>query len=149
MRASGPGGRAERAGREGHRVHGGLAVAVPGEVAGLCQILADHGTLSLATVLARTLMEPVVITEHGRKHTITKFEAAMKQLVNKAASGDRWAMAPFLALVQVVERQGDAHDPATQPLPEVDQAVRARILSRLTRQAQQGGADHGTHAQPQ
>ena len=107
------------------------------------------GAPNLATVLARTLMEPVVITEHGQKHIITKYEAALKQLVNKAASGDRWAMAPFLALVQVMERQGDAQDPATQPLPEVDQAVLARILRRLTRQAQQGGPDHGTHAQPE
>jgi hypothetical protein len=107
------------------------------------------GAPNLATALARTLMEPVVITEHGRKNTITKFEAAIKQLVNKAASGDGRAMAQLFALVQVVERQGDAHDPATQPLPEVDQAVMARILSRLTRQAQQGGADHGAHAQPE
>jgi hypothetical protein len=107
------------------------------------------GAPNLATALARTLMEPVVITEHGRKNTITKLEAAIKQLVNKAASGDGRAMAQLFALVQVVERPVDAHDPATQPLPEVDQAVMARILSRLTRQAQQGGADHGAHAQPE
>jgi hypothetical protein len=90
----------------------------------------------------------VVITEQGRKKTITKFEAAVKQLVNKAASGEARAIAQLLALVQVVESQVDAHDPATQPLPEVDQQVMTRILSRLTRQAQEGGATHGPDTQP-
>ena len=106
------------------------------------------GALNLATVLARTLQEPVVITAQGRKKTITKFEAAVKQLVNKAASGEGRAIAQLLALVQVVESQVDAQDPATQPLPEVDQQVMARMLRRLTRQAQEGGAPHGTDTQP-
>jgi hypothetical protein len=106
------------------------------------------GALNLATALARTLKEPVVITEQGRKKTITKFEAAVKQLVNKAASGEARAIAHLLAVVQVVESQGDAQNPATQPLPEADQAVRARILSRLTRQAQAGGATHGPDPHP-
>src|ERR1022692_2371340 len=103
------------------------------------------GAPNLATALARTLKEPVVVTEQGRKKTITKFEAAIKQLVNKAASGEARAIAQLLALVQVVESQVDAHDPATQPLLEADQHVRAKILSRLTRQAQERGPNHGTH----
>ena len=107
------------------------------------------GAPNLATALARTLKEPVVITEHGRKKTITKFEAAVKQLVNKAASGEARAIAHLLAVVQVVESQHvDAHAPATQPLPEADQAVMARLLRRLTRQAQAGGVTHGTDTHP-
>jgi hypothetical protein len=106
------------------------------------------GAPNLATALARTLKEPVVITEQGRKKTITKFEAAVKQLVNKAASGEARAIAQLLAVVQVVESQVDAHEPATQSLPEADRQVRARILRRLTRQAQEGGATHGPDTQP-
>ena len=106
------------------------------------------GAPNLATALARTLKEPVVITEQGRKKTITKFEAAVKQLVNKAASGEARAIAHLFALVQVVERHVDAYDPLTQPLPEADQHVMARILSRLTREAQAGGATHGTDTHP-
>jgi hypothetical protein len=106
------------------------------------------GAPNLATALARTLKEPVVITEQGRKKTITKLEAAVKQLVNKAASGEGRAIAQLFALVQVVESQVDAQDPAAQSLPEADQQVMARILRRLTRQVQQGGPDHGTHTQP-
>ena len=106
------------------------------------------GAPNLATALARTLQERVVITEHGRKHTITKFEAAVKQLVNKAASGEARAIAQLLGLVQVVESQVDPQDPATQPLPEEDQHVMARMLQRLTRQAQAGGVTHGTDTHP-
>jgi hypothetical protein len=107
------------------------------------------GAPTLATALARTLKEPVVVTEQGRKKTITKFEAAVKQLVNKAASGEARAIAQLFALVQGVESQGDPHDPASQALSEADQQVMARILRRLTRQVQQGGPDHGTHTQPE
>jgi uncharacterized protein DUF5681 len=106
------------------------------------------GVPNLATVLARTLKEPVVITERGRKKTITKFEAAAKQLVNKAASGEARAIAQLFAHVQVMERHVDAPDPATQPLPEADQLVMARMLIRLTRQAQEGGAPHGPDTEP-
>jgi hypothetical protein len=105
------------------------------------------GALNLATILDRTLQEPVVITEHGQKKTITKFEAAVKQLVNKSASGEARAMAQLFIQMKMLESQGD--NPITQPLHEADQAVMARMLRRLTRQAQQGGPDHGTHAEPE
>ena len=104
------------------------------------------GALNLATVLTRTLQEPVVITEHGQRKTITKFEATVKQLVNKSASGEARAMAQLFIQMQMLERQGD--DPATQPLPEADQAVMARLLRRLTRQAQEEGAPHGPDTHP-
>jgi hypothetical protein len=107
------------------------------------------GAPNLATAHARTLKEPVVITEQGRKKTITKFEAAVKQLVNKAASGEGRAIAQLLALVQVVESQVDSQDPAAPSLPESDKQVMTRILRRLTRQAQQGGPDHDAHTQPE
>jgi hypothetical protein len=46
------------------------------------------GRLNFATVPERTLRETVVISENGRRKTITKLEAAIKQLVNRNASGD-------------------------------------------------------------
>src|SRR5436190_1415506 len=45
------------------------------------------GTVNFATVLLKTLREKVVIKENGRRTVITKLEASVKQLVNKAASG--------------------------------------------------------------
>src|ERR1035437_5871182 len=46
------------------------------------------GKRNLATVLERTLEEKVVINENGERKTVTKLEAALKQMVNKAAGGD-------------------------------------------------------------
>ena len=57
------------------------------------------GTLNLAKVLERTLREEVVINENGRRKVITKLEAAITQLVNKAASGDGHAMRYLCHLV--------------------------------------------------
>jgi hypothetical protein len=44
------------------------------------------GSLNVATVFIKTLREKVVINENGQRKTVTKLEAAIKQLVNKAAS---------------------------------------------------------------
>ncbi len=105
------------------------------------------GALNLATILARILQEPVVITEHGRKTTITKFEAVVKQVTNKAVLGDARASNQVFTLVQAQERQLEGPEPATE-LSEADQRVRDRILNRLARQAQKGGDPHGVDSDP-
>lgn len=94
------------------------------------------GTLNVATVLERTLREPVVINENGQRKTITKMRAAVKQLVNKAASGDLIALRQLMALVASAEqRSGDAE--AKQPsMNEADQEVMAGILKRIQKNAE-------------
>ena len=57
------------------------------------------GSLNLSTVLVRTLREQVVINEGGQRKTVTKLEAAVKQLANKAASGDLGALRQLFMLV--------------------------------------------------
>jgi hypothetical protein len=90
------------------------------------------GSLNLATVLERTLKEKVTVTEKGRRSVITKLDAAVKQLVNKAASGEERATRFLLDLVQLVEdRFAPAIAATAKDLPETDQAVARRILSRL------------------
>ena len=61
------------------------------------------GARNLATVVASTLAERVVVTENGRRKRITKREAMVKQLVNRAVSGDARAMRLLLALIQAGE----------------------------------------------
>ena len=39
-------------------------------------------------LLGKTLKEKVVVNENGRRKAITKFEAFVEQLVNKATAGD-------------------------------------------------------------
>ena len=46
------------------------------------------GARNLSTVIAAALSEQVTVTENGRTKRITKLEAAIKQLVNRAASGE-------------------------------------------------------------
>lgn len=60
------------------------------------------GSLNVATAFMKALREKVVINENGRRKTVTKLEAALKQLVNKAASGE------ISALKQLVELANDA-----------------------------------------
>jgi hypothetical protein len=105
------------------------------------------GALNLATILARILQEPVVVTEHGQKITITKLEAVIKQLTHQAMSGELRASAQVVPLVQWMESQHEGPEPATE-LSESDQRVRDRILNRLARQAQKGGTSDGTDPDP-
>ena len=90
------------------------------------------GTLNFATVLDRTLREKVVINENGRRRTITKLEAAVKQLVNKAAGGDMNAFRTLSTLAHSAEEQIAANN-GSQPkqLNEVDQKVMLNLLKRF------------------
>jgi hypothetical protein len=91
------------------------------------------GRRNLATVLERTLQEKVVINENGVRRTITKLEAAMKQLVNQAASGDLGAMRQLSALAGAAEEERVA--PPTRELDQDDQKVMENVLKRFKQSA--------------
>ena len=90
-----------------------------------------RGTLNMATVLERTLREKVVINENGKRRTITKLEAAMKQLINKAASGDLKAFQLLTALVRSAEERTIHTGVPNAVLDEVDEKVVLGMLKRL------------------
>jgi Family of unknown function (DUF5681) len=46
------------------------------------------GARNLSAVIAAALSERVAVNENGRRCRISKLEAAVKQLVNRAASGE-------------------------------------------------------------
>lgn len=89
------------------------------------------GTLNLATVLGQTLREPVLINENGRQKVITKLEATVKQLVNKAASGDGHAMRYLLSLVMSAEEQTSQTSGASSSLSEADKKIMESVLKRF------------------
>ena len=95
------------------------------------------GTLNLATVLERTLREEVVINENGRRKVITKLEAAITQLVNKAASGDAHAMRYLCHLVISAEERSVVVEPIVQ-FSETDQKVMDNILKRFQKSFKEG-----------
>ena len=71
----------------------------------------------------KTLRERVVINENGRRRTVTKLEAALKQLVNKAASGELRALAQLVALSKDAEAKQLVQDTQQATLTDSDQEV--------------------------
>ncbi len=90
------------------------------------------GTLNLATVLARTLREKVIINENGQRKVITKLEAAVKQLVNKAASGDLRALRHLADLVVSAEERAAQAPAAHTVISADDQKVVQGFLERFS-----------------
>lgn len=89
------------------------------------------GTLNIATVLEKTLRERVVINENGTRKTVTKLEAAIKQLSNKAASGDFKALQLLASLVRSAEERRAQTGIQDSAFAEVDEKVVLGILRRL------------------
>jgi len=85
----------------------------------------------LGGLLATALREKVEAKENGRKRRLTKLEAAVTQLVNRAAKGDQRATQFVFALL------GDEHSrPAPHPPERIgpaDALVVAELVRRLSR----------------
>ena len=68
-----------------------------------------RGVKKFATLLHEVLQKKVlVVNEHGRRRAITKLEAALTQLANRAAQGEHRATQTLLGLVQEIEHSPDA-----------------------------------------
>ena len=88
------------------------------------------GKPNLATVLEKALREKVTINENGQRQTITKREAAIKQLVNKAAGGDLRALQQLVALARTGEERSVEATASAAAMTEIDQKVMQGILRR-------------------
>jgi len=82
-------------------------------------------------VLERALREKVVINENGRRKTVTKLEASIKQLTNKAASGELKALQLLAALVRSAEERVIKETTPNSTVGEFDEKVFLGILNRL------------------
>ena len=90
------------------------------------------GARNLSTVIASALSERVAVTENGRRRRITKLEAAIKQLVNRAAAGEARATALLIQLAQANEAKTTQAD--TERVGEADAIVMAELQRRPGRQ---------------
>ena len=79
----------------------------------------------------KTLREKVVINEHGKRKTVTKLEAALKQLANKAASGDLRAIRQLVELAKTPKPSRALRGVKSQLFRELDQEVMDGILKRF------------------
>jgi hypothetical protein len=86
----------------------------------------------LRGLVASALGERVEAKENGRRRRITKLEAAVKQLVNRAASGDQRATQFVFALLG--EDKGG--EPPVAIDAEADALVIAELVRRLSRPAE-------------
>jgi hypothetical protein len=89
------------------------------------------GKKSLSTVLENVLGEGVfAVVGNGRHKKITKLEATVTQLVNKAASGDPKATQTLLAQLRDTESRADPGS-ADTAVTEADQQIIQRIKARF------------------
>ena len=88
------------------------------------------GSKNLTTLLEKELKQRVVVTENGRRRSITKQEAMVKHLVNKAVSGDRPLMQLLLDEIRLLEARA-ASSPSGTNLDEADREVMRQIQERM------------------
>jgi hypothetical protein len=90
------------------------------------------GSKNLTTLLEKELKQRVVVTENGRRRSITKQEAMVKHLVNKAVSGDRPLMQLLLEEIRLLEARA-ASSPSDASIDEADREVMRQIQERMRR----------------
>jgi Family of unknown function (DUF5681) len=91
------------------------------------------GARNLSTIVAAALGERVTVTENGRRRHITKYEATVKQVVNRATTGDLRAAQVLFGLAQANEAQAA---PANADRIGVDDMiVMAEMMRRMKKQA--------------
>ena len=73
------------------------------------------GSKNIATLFHAEMYQRVAITENGERRMITKVEAALKQLINKAATGDPKAIH---AMINISRELGDLRLPDTLQQPQ-------------------------------
>jgi hypothetical protein len=93
------------------------------------------GSLNLITVLQKALHEMVTINENGKRKRITKLEATMKQLTNKAATGDMRAVNQVISTTLAVERTITEESAGNEGLNKLDEKTMLSILKRYEKDA--------------
>lgn len=99
------------------------------------------GSKNVATLLEKELKQRVVVTENGRRRSITKQEAMLKHLVNKAVSGDRRLMQLLLDEMRLLETRAALSTSGKEVLAEADREVMRQLQERMRRLIQEGGKD--------
>lgn len=91
------------------------------------------GSVSLITAFEKALREKVTVNINGRRKTINKLEAAVTQVVNKAAGGDLKAFAQLSIWSSLIGIE--------QGVPQlVDEALDRKVIEDLQRRMQEVSA---------
>ena len=93
------------------------------------------GSKNLATIVLRESRQPVRINGPRGSRSVTKLEATVMQLGNKAAQGEIRSQREFISLVRVSEEAANSEgSPLTQH--EIDQ----KVIQSITRRMQEASA---------
>jgi hypothetical protein len=98
------------------------------------------GTPNLSTVLLKTLSERVIVNENGKWKSISKMQAFVKQLVNKAASGDLRATSQVAELVKSIEQSAE-RNPQERGPNELDKKTILSLLKRCEQSIKESTRD--------
>jgi nitrogenase subunit NifH len=82
----------------------------------------------------------VIVTENGRRRSISKQEALVLHLVNKAVSGDRRLLQLLLDEVHVIEARAESSAVVDDAPNETDLRVFRQLHERIRRQLRKGEA---------
>ena len=99
-----------------------------------------RGAKNMATLFTQALKERVTVTENGRRRSISKQEALVKHLVNKALSGDRRLLQLLLDEVHVIEARAESSAAGDHVPDETDLRVFHQLHERIRRQLRKGEA---------
>lgn len=88
------------------------------------------GSQNLTTVLERACREKIHVTINGKARYISKFEATMLQLINKAVAGELRAINILFTWITGLWNLGQSSMP--DPIPkESDSLIMASIVQRM------------------
>ena|SRR4029077_6638467 len=94
-------------------------------------------TADIVTALERTLGALTTIEQDGETRIVTKLEAALEQLVTKAAAGDTAAFRLLSALMQAYHEPPEPSPKSAAELEEADKKVLKVLFARF------GATDQG------
>lgn len=91
-----------------------------------------RGSKNIATLIAQAAYDKITVTtKNGEKRKLSRVQAAILQLANKAAQGDDKAMLRYIEMVDDVEQRAAAARPPETPMGEKDLAVLHEVYKRL------------------
>ena len=90
------------------------------------------GAKNFTTLLNEALNEGVLVTENGGRRKISKREAIVTQLANRAAAADFRAIKILLDIVRDIERQTEPGSRETAEFSESDEKVFEQLKARLS-----------------
>ena len=94
------------------------------------------GAKSFNTLLDEALNERVLVAENGGRRKVSKRQAIVTQLVNRAATADFRAMKMLLDFARDTERQTEPASPESAAFTEAEQRVLEQLKARFSKTEQ-------------